>query len=627
MKEQLASNVAELLLNRQPPSIRRRLQKGNALEGLGIMTYQGMTIAGTSILLRHLLAAARRILSGESEQQLWGVTGGEAHVTRSEGAFVISVQQGEQLFYTPMSFLDLISPDQSERLGAFEEAIRQLGSTSNISTIRTIVTERPLTDEEMEAIADELSHGVAGIQSRLRDKIRSERKSLDLVPDSLEYFENFCGPDPGHFSPDEYLTSILPAYRKELLRRDLQSGLEICLLGALRDDLYPGPWLDGIDNDLLWKSLIDCQPRRDPISLLAALDLALLRQEDERFRMFAKDVFRDLVAEHFILSNEIDSYRLIPILAKFVLNQINLMDGGTLRPPFWKRMCAWMQATFIARTFVPADFDTFSVSVAEHLEVAGAHANTLDLRREPMMEAGSMESLALRRKIVGGLTLLPMRHPDVSESILEAQEIEQASIQLQQQAPPLSWQLPGPLEGYRRPQEAGKTLPAELEAKLSELSDELLFANLANISQHVGLSEKAKELLRAATSREKRETALEQRLENLLRLATITAAERDTSMAQTAAESVWRLAPKLEDERMVWAAVEILLRSSAAFEDEATWAEWIERQFLALSSRIQAGRPSLILWHHLKALKKVTRLELGMFRRAEGTASAAASWQ
>jgi hypothetical protein len=606
-------------------AIRNRLQDGDALKDLGLTTYRGMEIAGTSILLRHLFSAARKITSGEPADRLRGVRGGEARLTRSDGGFILAVQQGERVVNARVRFLAMVSVDRSERLEAFDATVKRLGPTSDFSAMRAVVEERPFSDEEMETILDETSHGVEGVQSQLRDKLRSGRATLkDLVPGSLEYYEKFCGPAPGNVSPEEYVDSILPAYRKELLRRDLRKGLEICLLGSLRSDLCPGPWVGEIDDHLLWVSLVDCLPDLDPISLLASLDLALYRLNDERFRAFADDAVRALVKDEFLRPYGGDAYRMIPLLARFVLNQINVLDGGALRPPFWKRMCAWMQATLVARLIPAVDVDSFSAALLESMEVAGEHANTLDLRREPMLEAGSTAASALRREIVGRLVLLPGHHPAGAEAIPGAHEIEQACARLQEKALPWSWLLPGPLEGHRRPGEDGKFLPEELMPKLRELPGDRLIGNLANLSQLLSLGEEMKELLRSTAPRELMDQDLQQRLVKLLYIAMIAAAERDASLAQMVAEGILRLAPELEEEQMIAAAVEAVLRAAAAFEDEATWSEWLERQFLALAGRIPPGVPARMLWYHIRQLEKVTRLELGIFRRAEGAASAAA---
>ena len=167
----------------------------------------------------------------------------------------------------------------------------------------------------------------------------------DLVPQSLSYFERFVGPNPGtHKNQNSIFMIVLVPYRKALLNRDVRAGLDICCLGALRDDLPPGQWVTELDNDVVWDALSSCHATSNPFSLLGALDVALYRQEDERFREFAAAAVTTLLDERFGQPEGVDIYSLLQMLYEFVLNRLNLLENGATYPGYWKRMGAWMQA-------------------------------------------------------------------------------------------------------------------------------------------------------------------------------------------------------------------------------------------------------------------------------------------
>ena len=107
---------------------------------------------------------------------------------------------------------------------------------------------RRLTDEEVAVVFGEGTTGVAAVQFRLLRKIaRGWRISLvDVVPPSRSYWERFCGPVPDGPDVETYFREQLIPYRKGLIEANLRDGLDIGCLGALRDDLSPGAWLDGI---------------------------------------------------------------------------------------------------------------------------------------------------------------------------------------------------------------------------------------------------------------------------------------------------------------------------------------------------------------------------------------------
>ena len=197
----------------------------------------------------------------------------------------------------------------------------------------------------------------------------------DLVPQSLSYFERFIGPNPDAQEPESYFRDLLVPYRKALLNRDVRVGLDICCLGALRDDLTPGQWVTELDNDGVWDALSSCHATSNPFSLLGALDVALYRQEDERFREFAAMAVTTLLDEKFGQPEGVDIYSLLQMLYEFVLNRLNLLENGATYPGYWKRMGAWMQAGLIARIMMEPSFlveiDNFQKWLYGNMTAAG----------------------------------------------------------------------------------------------------------------------------------------------------------------------------------------------------------------------------------------------------------------
>src|SRR5207245_211701 len=143
----------------------------------------------------------------------------------------------------------------------------------DVSGLLIKAVECELCDQEVSELFAEKACGVAALQSRTAAAFHTNQVTLEnLVPDSFEYFERFCGPPLGDTEHEEYFRTILPRYRKDLIRRDLVHGLDICLQGALRDDLMPGTWTEHLNDNELWETLVACDPWRDPFALLGALD-------------------------------------------------------------------------------------------------------------------------------------------------------------------------------------------------------------------------------------------------------------------------------------------------------------------------------------------------------------------
>ena len=102
---------------------------------------------------------------------------------------------------------------------------------------------------------------------------------------------------------------------------------------------------------------------------------------------------------------------------------------------------------------------------------AGVYAKMLDLRHEPMYRAAEMSRRALREEIIGRLVLVRERHKTAGRLVSGSDSIDAAVSRLAEESLPLSWMLPGPLDGHHRPAETGtRRLPEDdIERAAEEL--------------------------------------------------------------------------------------------------------------------------------------------------------------
>jgi hypothetical protein len=320
-------------------------------------------------------------------------------------------------------------------------------------------------------------------------------------------------------------------------------------------------------------------------------------------------------------------------LAELVLNRINTLEGGALLPPCWKRMCAWMQAGFLVG--VTQRFRLALEAVGEWAQrnqtPAGMYAKMLDLRHEPMYRATEMSRRALREEIIGRLVLLRARHKAAGRMIPGAGHVDAAVSRLAEHSLPLSWLLPGPLDGHYRPADTGtRRLPEDDIARATEAlaTDPAtpVLSLLAHLSQHFDLGDALLVRIRRAIAQialMSAETSLEARLGRLTDTALIACAQRDVELASTIASTVVATAHSARVESHTRLIFHILLLASAAWQNEGEWAEWLERQLTETALRLPAGEPSEAFFAYLQELKTVLKLELGIHVRAEALASAA----
>jgi hypothetical protein len=629
-----ATLIASYLSNLQPGPVRNKLLDDPTFGAhFGLVAQEVITLGpDVHINLRQCYAAVRRAFTEPQPASLLDIQGHEILVKIEQGHAILEVpSRGRK---AQVNDFMCLSPNHEERTRALRQLIDRFGPTApDFSALLTRAEERELSDHEIDALFTETTTGVGALQRRARSAFQNHQATLQhLVPDSLGYFERFCGPDIASADHEEYFHSILPRYRRELVRRDLIRGLDICLQGPLRDDLMPGVWTEHIHDDKLWEALAACDPWSNPFALLGALDIAIGRQHDERYRAFAEEAVRKLVQEDFPRPDGIDTYEILPLWAELVLNRLNGLDGGALRPPCWKRMCAWMQAGFLVRLThnITLELESVREWVQGHRTLAGMYAKLLDLRHEPMYRAAEMSRGALREEVIGRLMIVRERHSSAGRIVPGSDSIGEAVTKLVGQGM-LGWAMPGPLDGHCRPAEIGKNRLSEhhiekLAQALANDPDTSCLSTLAYLSQRYDLGQELLVRIREIIGRSafaSEEVRLDERISRLIDAGLVAGAQRDEELATVIASTVVGMAHRVQSGSETIDILRALLVAAAAFQCEDAWAEWLERQLSDMASRLPAGEPSRTLFTQLQELKEVLKLQLGIHIRAEALASAA----
>ena len=540
----------------------------------------------TKLVNSKLFAAAREVLVTKQESVVQDVAGKDVSVDlQGEDQHVVVKWAGSEgvTQQTQMPDWALLSPNREVRRDAFGTIIDRLGPTAkDFRELLNTIGSRELTDQELAAIFEESANGVAAVQARLIQKIQqgSSFDVTDLVPQSLSYFERFAGPNPDAREPEVYFRDLLVPYRKALLTHDVRVGLDICCLGALRDDLTPGQWIIDLADDAVWDVLSSCQATSNPFSLLGTLDVALYRQADERFREFAAAAVAMLLDERFGQQEGLDIYSLLQTLYGFVLNRLNFLEKGATCPGYWKRMGAWMQTGLIARIMMEPSssimIDDFQKWLYGNMAAAGTYAAFVQARQEPMLFASH---ILLRNEIFSRLYVLTSRHEREGRYVPRSEDISRARTQTDDRGQPLVLGLPGPLEGHKRPTEP---LPQEVIEKLEARTDgtELFLLQwFATASQFSALGEPELDRVWETIRMTGATNASTKPLESLrlLESASIVAAtNRNTPLANGIVDAIVRIVPRLSTEEEISRILQILLQAAAAYEEHDEWFKCLE---------------------------------------------------
>ena len=592
------------------------------------------------IVDQELFTAARHAWSGVEPASVRSTEGHEISLAPDpdDGSIVLVCPGKEGDIRRNMPDLAILSPDPRVRVTTLHAMLERFGPTApDMSHLRSELELREPDETELATIFREAASGIAAVQGALLRKIDSGQPigMYDVLPQEIAYFEGFVGPQPETREPEQYIVDVLAPYRRGLLERDLSRGLDICCLGALRDDLCPGQWIVHLDDDAVWQALTTCSAEAAPISLLGALDVALYRQRDPRFRAYAAEAVTKLCGETFGRQPDIDMYHLVWMFARFAFNRINLIENGSKQPGFWKRMCSWMQAQLVARALSEApaslDMDSLAKWATSGMALVGAYAELVDAREEPMLLFSERSPTSdFRCEVLGRLVALRLRHATEGRDIPNSNEVDQALERTQEQGNWLKCYFPGPLEGHRCPVASA---PEELVRTLSEsVPDISLPASwhlIANTSHLHSLGESELGAARNALARiphpgderEKQDILLS------LEIASIVAkTSRDASLADAVADAVAKVSTRASNEHDIWMILVICLQAAAAFEEHAAWFDWLEERIARIAYCLPGppNRTVRVLLEHLDAMETILPIDSWFHRRARSIASAGA---
>ena len=575
-----------------------------------------------------LFAAAREVFATKKESVVQDIAGKDVSVDlQSEDQHVVVKWTDDKGVTNQSQIPDLVllSPNREVRHDALSTMISRLGPTAtDFRELLNNIHSHELTDHELTVIFEESTNGVMAVYDRLVQKMTQglPLDVSDFIPQSVSYFEQLVGPSPGTREPESYFSYVLVPHRKALLTRDIRAGLDICCLGALHDDLTPGQWMTDLDDDVVWDALPSCHATSNPFSLLGALDVALYRQEDERFREFAATAVATLLDERFGQQEGLDIYRLLQMLYEFVLNRLNLLERGATYPGYWKRMGAWMQAGLIARAMTESSYsvkiDVFQKGLQGNMTVTGGYADIVQARQEPMLLSGR---ILLRDEILRRLYDLTSRHERKGCHVPQSEDIGQM---------PIVSGFPGPLEGHRRPTDA---VPQEVTEQIGDVwtvgAEPAALHQLATLSQFFALGEPELDRVREAVEtigETNASTELPENLRLLESASIVAAANRSASLADEIVDALVRIVPRLSTEE-ISRSLQIMLQAAAVHEAHEAWFTWLEEGLARIATHLPSPPDKSLqaFLVHLGGIERVLPLDSWFHLRARAIALAGAA--
>ena len=598
-------------LNALPEDLQERMMHDDPelASDCGLASRQVLQILGAvRVAVNDLVDSAVDVFGGAGEVKIAGLEGPDIELILAGG--------GPELRWTDedgnaqrveVPDLTLVCSDASAREEALRRALGQLGPTASGSrSLLVHVESRPLAAEEVSVVFAERTAGVAAAQSQLAAGILSGWRLArdDLVPRSRSYWELFCGPVPMGEDPERYFADELVPYRRSLVDADVAGGLDICCLGALRDDLSPGAWLEGVGDEIVLGALASMPVRGNPIALLGAMDVALYRVGREPFREIAETAARTLLDERLGYPEGYDGYQLFEVLADFEMHSVGLVPGAAGCPGFWRRMCAWMQAGLIVRTSVVCgalpEVEQIEKWCREQQTPAGSLRRLADCRIEPLVLGHSPRIGALRWEVVLRLGQLMERHSAMGRDVPMAAEIEAELSRMRRESVGAVLSSCGPAEVHVLPDDP---VPDEVKTLISESwrteEPTTSLAMVAGVSQIfvVGSSERARVSDLVESIVDQAGTVEYSVVAGQLHAASVVAAAAgDTALANAVGAAVAACAGEVRRRPEVESAVHTLMQAAAAHRAEREWFPWLEERLAEVAGRLPASQSECLAW-------------------------------
>ena len=593
--EKASTLLGHLFLKQLPESLRNGVlsQHPDFAERCGFRLQQSISIDDAGVEVPVLFKAVRRAFR-TGKPVVVPNTGGTKSLTIvsdvSSGEVVIRWEENSLAREARIPTLGILAPSKEVRTRALQEAQRRYGPTFDLSPFVRTAQKRALRTKQASVVLEEGARGVARRQKDLADKLRAGGRLTieDFVPSAASYYERFCGPDPDGKELTRYVRDVLTPYRKTLLERDLAQGLQICLLGALRDDLSPGEWTRKADREEVWGVLSSGLPTRTPFWLLGALDTALYHLEDSGFRDFAAEAVDMLLDRNLKRDEEPDSYQVFGVVKEVIRTGVAPIEGFYGRPAYWRRMCILMQAGLICQLTPSSGRRLNPAALADwtgkNQSAAAYFAEVAGLRDDPVRLPEPTDVALIRTEVLARLYLMQKRHQADGRVLPRGEKIAAELAAAGLLGPGMTTGFPGPLDQHVLPvQHVGPEVARHFESIRAEKGEKEYLSALAVLSMHFRLDADTLQCVHknvsASLAAPLDEAARRAGRASFPSVVMIAVSQRNVSLAKAVGDALVRYSGAANGPESVGEVVGLLCQLAPSIEADDQRASWLQDRF------------------------------------------------
>jgi len=627
----LINSLALTSLSGLPPSIQFRIFYDTSFQkDCGINGANAPFNDAGRIRLGDLLDAVRQVYDTKSPYTVQNLSGDEVLLELHNDRVVI-VRVGDEVREektTPFE-LALLSPEANIRLDAFDVLSRQFKVTGpRPSKWCPIIKQRPLSNDDIYQIYDEIGQSVPNWWSIIQEKISSAQLvPEDLVPLNAAYFTTLCGPFPNGMDVNEYILGPFADHRKMLGSQNLQDGMALLLLGSLHKDASVVHALSDYNDDEVFDVGSRLKDLSDPFTLIGIIEIALSRRATKpEFEGLASELIEKLCGETLPRLDGMDVYDFFPQFVDLALRHLRHIDGMMKQPPYWHRLCAFTHAGLLTRLFDGLTFEPEKMTqwFESSRRRSDGLADILALRCEPSWRYDDLTREQIQAEIIGRLNILALKEKAEGRELPNDELLNRRVEECRGRG--TSPFRPGPLEGCLRPKDRQdeRMLSADqlepLLTKLNETPSEFPWGGLDKGSAEFYLPDD----FRASLSEKLKMIDLPEgefsKRTNLLATASLIASvHQDENMIEAIVERTFQEFEGQDDTQSMFL---ILLMASTAFgEDE--WLDWFIKKLHRLAVIAPMGEPMKILSILIEELKSLLPIPQWRFGQIEALCSCA----
>ena len=581
------SALAHVAMDFVPQLIRETLlEDSDFRDEYGLTTESVLSFGGSDVSIQQsgFFDAVRKALLDSSEEVVTDTKGHKWTLENTGGKGTLPRLSLSCCTHPLPTYLIALSPDRDIRMRSFDEDVSNFNLPSRDSAPwRSILVERSLEDEEVDAFRSEFHYTPVAKIHGLRSDIREGRGSVStLVPPSRKYYERLVGIYDGSTTIRNYASGGGRDFLRQLTAWRPYDGFLISLVLSSHASLTDEIAVDQLSIKDLVRAYGFLEKHGDIISQLGAIEVGL---RTVRSRPEIEQSLIRLIKQ--IRDNDVDEqgsgFRLLSALFCVVDGELSRIRLFAKEPPFYRRLAALTHASLLHRQLLNSkiDIDHF-IDWASDNSGLFSMQSLADMRLEPRWDPELVVAPQLKAEFFGRIMISAEKFKrDLIDSAVFGLIIGHNSTTLQSLGGfPHPW-LPGPLEGVegaprRIPNEIAKVIETQLRTDEVGSSS---FAALINYSLIFGIrtdhAQLAADALKRANYRLQNIESKLQLVAILDGLSTVAAVTRSPMLAEDLRILVrkYRRDPKYM--LSIQEVVKFCLSSAASHSDLAEWTEFV----------------------------------------------------